>query len=360
LAAFSSSLDDHHVQIVAEVDAQLAVVRVDWKILSVVLTNLISAALRNIREYCIETPRRKDLLNTVFIKFTAIASAKKVPFVAPRLMLVNVCDSSDAASRLRGAGSDVSGASASEGEMFRYGRSMCARLVQKVAMSPDAAVFQTLYSTESSLQTVQRFTFPYHLSSQTHRAREFVQAETSLPHLTIRVQPSALLSTYGRIIRPGARSQVSRNGVTTRQSSEKHIVLLTCVDPKLKSETLALVGRLQSHGWKCVLKYILRVPSLASIGAADCVLIDQQLELQENVNICDTVLKLRVCGFSGVIAVILKEGFRKTESIKDELSRSAVDADVIFFGPVTNLHIQTLTIALEKKCIAQILSLSEV
>jgi hypothetical protein len=364
VAAFSSSLEDHHVQIVAEMDPELAVVRVDWKMLSTVLTNLISAALRNIREYCIETPRRRDLLNTVFIKLTAIDSAKKVPFVTPRLMLVNVCDSSDAASRLRGATFDPKGSvpevsgSASESDMFRYGRSMCERLVRKVAMDPADAVFQSLYSTESSLQTVQRFTFPYHLSSQTHRAREFIHAETSLPHLTIRVQPSALLSAYDRIIRPGARTQVSRNGITIREASKKRIVLLTCVDPKLKSETLALADRLQSHGWKCVLKYVLRIPSLVSVGNADCVLIDQQLEVQENVSICDTVLKLRVCGFSGVIAVVLKEGQRKTEAIKDELSRSAVDADVVFFGPITNHNIQSLTVALEKKCIAQILSMS--
>jgi hypothetical protein len=348
------------------VDNELAVIRVDWKMLSVILTNLISAALRNIQEYCIETPRRRDLVNTIFIKFSAMdSSAKNVPFVAPRVMLVNVCDSSNAASRLRHApskpgetASSEAEESVSESDLFRYGRSMCERLVRKVACNPTAAVFQTLYATESALQTVQRFTFPYHLSSQTYRAQGFIQAETSLPHLAIRVQPSALLAAYSRIIRPGTRTQVSRNGVTIREASKKHIVLLTCVDPKLKSETLALAERLQSHGWKCALKYVLRIPSMVSVGVADCVLIDQQLELQEDVSICDTVLKLRVCGFSGVIAVVLKEGLRKTESIKDDLSRSAVDADVVFFGPITDHNIQTLTVALEKKCIAQALSMS--
>jgi signal transduction histidine kinase len=370
VAAFSSSLDDHHVQVVAEVDAQLAVVRVDWKMLSLVLTNLISAALRNIREYCIETPRRRDLLNTVFIKFTAIECSKNVPFVSPRLMLVNVCDSSSAASRVGRSAPPSDGKSSapalakaqdgsSDREMFRYGRGLCERLVRRVAVDSVRSVYQTLYSAESELQTVQRFTFPYHLCSQTHKAQDFLHGETSLPYLTIRVQPSTLLSAYTRIVRPCAPTQMNRHGLVFREPGEKRIVLLTSVDPKLRPGTMGLIARLQSGGWKCVIKYVLRVPSLASIGAADCVLIDQQLELQENVNICDTVLKLRVCGFSGIIAVALKEGLRKTDAIKEELSRSAVDADLIFTGLVTDMNIQSMTVALEKKCIAQALNKSE-
>jgi hypothetical protein len=337
--------------------------------LSVIITNLISAALRNIREYCIEKPRRRDLLNTVFIKFTAIASSKNAPFFAPRLMLVNVCDSSDAASHQNRTTAPRESTApgftttlpdtATDREMFRYGRSLCERLVHNVATDAASAVYQTLFSAESELQTVQRFTFPYYLSSQTHKAQDFLRAETSLPYLTIRVQPSTLLSAYARIVRPGAPTKANRHGLVFREPGEKRIVLLTSVDPKLKSETKALITRLQSGAWDCHVKYVLRVPSLASVGAADCVLIDQQLELQENVHICDIVLKLRVCGFRGVIAVALKDGLRNTDAIRDELQRSAVGADHVFTGLITDLNIQALTVTLEKKCIAQVLGKSE-
>jgi hypothetical protein len=279
---------------------------------------------------------------------------------------VNVCDSSNATSNLnrktrpsdvRASGSTaILPENAAERETFRYGRGLCERLVHHVATDSTSAVYQTLFSAESELQTVHRFTFPYRLSSQTHKAQEFLQAESNRPYLSIRVQPSTLLSAYKRIVRPGAPTKADHNGLTYRESGEKRIALLTSVDPQRRSETKELVSRLQSSGWACHLKYVLRIPSMVSVGTADCVLIDQQLELQENVSICDTVLKLRVCGFSGVIAVALMEGLRSADAIKDELRRSAVSADLVFTGPITDANIHALTVTLEKKCIARVLS----
>jgi hypothetical protein len=367
VSAFSSSSADYHVRIVAEVDHHLAVIRVDWRMLSVILTNLISAALRNIRDDCIETPRNKDLINTIFIKFVALNTEEKVPFVAPRVMLVNVCDSSSRAALLRdnSATDEVDAASvtpatssvldASESTSFQYGRSMCGRLVQKVSPNP---IFHTIYSAESPLKTVQRFTFPYQLSPQTRRAQEHLQGESELPYVTVRACPSTYLTNYDRIFRPNARMKANRHGVMTREQGKKHIVLLSCVDPKMKVETLALAGRLESYGWHCVLKYVLKVPSMQSIGVADCVLIDQQLELQERVSVCEIVLKLRVCGFSGLIAVVLQENHRETEGTKEELARSAASADLVLYAPITEQKVQALTAAMERKCIKQALSMT--
>jgi signal transduction histidine kinase len=367
VSAFSSSSADYHVRLVAEVDHQLAVIRVDWRMLSVILTNLINAALRNIRDDCIETPRNKDLINTIFIKFVALNTEEKVPFVAPRVMLVNVCDSSSRAALLRdnNATDEVDAASvtpatssvldASESTTFQYGRSMCGRLVQKVSPNP---IFHTIYSAESPLKTVQRFTFPYQLSPQTRRAQEHLLGESELPYVTVRVCPSTYWAAYERIVLPRARTKPNRHGVMTREQGKKHIVLLSCVDPKMKVETLALAGRLESYGWHCVLKYVLKVPSMQSIGVADCVLIDQQLELQERVSVCEIVLKLRVCGFSGLIAVVLQENHRETEGTKDELARSAASADLVLYAPVTEQKVQALTAAMERKCIKQALSMN--
>eukprot|EP00388_Colpodella_angusta_P029749 GDKK01017526.1.p1 GENE.GDKK01017526.1~~GDKK01017526.1.p1 ORF type:complete len:105 (-),score=11.20 GDKK01017526.1:118-387(-) len=80
-------------------------------------------------------------------------------------------------------------------------------------------------------------------------------------------------------------------------------------------------------------------------------MIDYQLEGQEGVNISDTVLKLRVCGFNGVVAVVLQEGLRSCDLIRDELTKSAADVDLMISGPVREQNIQALTVALEKKYI---------
>jgi hypothetical protein len=60
-----------------------------------------------------------------------------------------------------------------------------------------------------------------------------------------------------------------------------------------------------------------------------------------------------------VIAVALKDGLRNTDAIRDELLRSAVGADHVFTGLITDLSIQALTVTLEKRCIAQVLGKSE-
>jgi hypothetical protein len=65
------------------------------------------------------------------------------------------------------------------------------------------------------------------------------------------------------------------------------------------------------------------------------------------------VLKLRVCGFNGVIAVLLQDGLRNTEVIKDELNRSAAHVDLVIMGPLKDQHVQLLTATLEKKCVRQ-------
>ena len=116
-----------------------------------------------------------------------------------------------------------------------------------------------------------------------------------------------------------------------------------------------LVKRLESFGWNCAVKYIVKIPSTNSVGGADCVMIDQQLELSENVNICDTVLKLRVCGFNGLVVVVLQEGARLTDTIRDELARSGASIDLLIYAPLKDQHIHSLSVALEKKYIRQLL-----
>ena len=66
-----------------------------------------------------------------------------------------------------------------------------------------------------------------------------------------------------------------------------------------------------------------------SVANADCVLIDQHLEELADINISDTVLKLRVCGFNGVIVLLLEEKTRHARLVRDDLSRSVAEVDMI-------------------------------
>jgi hypothetical protein len=369
VSGFSSAAADHHVRIFAEVDNRLAVVLVDWKMLSMLITNLVSAALRNIRDYCTATPRNLDLINYIMIKFTAIESEAKVPFVAPRLMLVNVCDSSDGAMKaareaeqqvererqpgyfLQTHNAERTVESSADGKdrfEAKYGRTVCERLARRVSPSP---IFETI-AVKADMRTAQRFTFPYHLTPQTRKAQEFIEGETEKPFLTVSVSIATYLQNYHRLVLNSAAAN-AKPGQATKQ-----LTYFSGVASAQRSEVSKLIKRFDAFSWACNLKYLLSVPSLHSVASADCVLLDQQLEILENVNICDTVLKLRVCGFNGVIAVILQDGLRNTDVIKDELSRSAAHVDLVIMGPIKDQHIQLLTVALEKKCIRQLVNMN--
>jgi hypothetical protein len=364
VSGFSSAAADHHVRIFAEVDNRLAVVLVDWKMLSMLVTNLVSAALRNIRDSCTATPRNLDLINYIMIKFTAIESEAKVPFVAPRLMLVNVCDSSDGAMKAARAaeqqvererrpgyflqipGAMQSADLSTDGKdrfEAKYGRSVCERLALRVSPSP---IFETI-AVKADMRTAQRFTFPYQLTPQTRKAQEFIEGETEKAFLTVSVCTATYLQNYRRVVLSNTSAN-SKIGQTAKQ-----LAYFSGVSSAQRSEVSKLIKRFDAFGWACNVKYLLSVPSLHSVASADCVLLDQQLEILENVNICDTVLKLRVCGFNGVIAVLLQDGLRNTEVIKDELSRSAAHVDMVIMGPIKDQHIQLLTVTLEKKCVRQ-------
>ena len=330
ISSFSSAAEGHHVKIFAEIDTSLAVIQVDWSMLSVILTNLVATALRNIRDYCIEQPRNKDLTNYILLKFVAIPSTEKVPFVAPRLMLINVCDSSNAAQKAVHAATRVqerenspeyfawNGAAASgdgnrerdgdrgkdreweserDGSMSsQYGQSVCERLVCRVSPNP---IFETI-AVQTELSTVQRFTFPYHLTPQTHRAQEFIEAETDTGHLTVGVRTSTYLSSYQRLILSSPCKDHS-----VKASPNKQLVYLSGQTTAQRSEMTRFIKRFEAFGWKCSIKYILNLPSMHSVAGADCILLDQQLESISNVNISDTVCKLRCCGYNGVISVLL-------------------------------------------------------
>jgi len=308
------------------------------------------------------------------IKMVAIDSEAKVPFVHPRVMLINVCDSSNAAAKA--AALDRSAASRhpvvdrydqhasyrkqSDGGnsvsditeqrdryTSQYGRSTCEQLVRKLTPSP---VFQTI-AVQSVLQTVQRFTFQYHLTPQTRRSQDYIQAETDLPYLTVLSNVNQYLAAYKRIIYPPK----AFNPTSGEATPNKEVVYFTSILVAQRNDVMKLIAQFQWMFWNCTAKYILNIPSMHSVAGADCVLIDYQLEGQEGVNISDTVLKLRVCGFNGVVAVVLQEGLRDCDLIRDELSKSAADVDLIFSAPIRDQHIQAMTVALEKKTVRQLL-----
>ena len=234
--------------------------------------------------------------------------------------------------------------SAAQQSIFQYGRSMFEKLVHKVSMAP---VFETI-SAGHALGTVQRFTFPYHQSSQTWRAQEFIEKETDQPYVAICVTPSAHLANCQRIVMP-------RMPRKNQAVSVKKIVVLSRIEPKDKNKYVSLIRKLKDYGWDCSVKYLLRLPSMHAIGAADCVLVDQALEKQEGISVCDVVLKLRVCGFNGVIALLLHRGARGTEALCDDIAKSAAAADVVLYAPLGDREILTLTVAIERKVIRQAL-----
>jgi hypothetical protein len=358
VSGFSSAAADHHVRIFAEVDNRLAVVLVDWKMLSMLVTNLVSAALRNIRDSCTAAPRNLDLINYIMIKFTAIECEAKVPFVAPRLMLVNVCDSSDAAEkgvaggrkgqpRVVEVGRDVN--YSDQGEA-KYGRSVCERLVHRISPQP---IFQTIVG-QGALRTVQRFSFPYRLNPQTRRAQEYIEGETSLNFVKVEARPAAYLSAYRRLCRtevpvPSEKFATDNDADTYLRS----VLYLSGFDFRLASEVTASARALQKRQFKCTVKYLLKIPSMATVANVDCVIIDQLLQQADHINISDTVLKLRVCGYNGVIAVLLRGSNRLAESIKDELSRSAASVDLLLLAPLKDRHIQQIIAVLEKRLVRQ-------
>ena len=97
-----------------------------------------------------------------------------------------------------------------------------------------------------------------------------------------------------------------------------------------------------------------------SVAGADCILLDQQLESISNVNISDTVCKLRCCGYNGVISVLLgavdvDSTARVAEAIRDELHRGTAEVDLMITTPLRDQHIQQLTVAVERKVIRQLL-----
>jgi len=311
VSSLSSTAESSNVKIYAEVDNKLAVIRVDWKNLSMILTNLVSAALRNIRDFCIETPRNKDLVSYIKIKMVAIDSEAKVPFVHPRVMLINVCDSSNAAAKAaalakahcqppsqpqhgNAGGQHQNGqglTSVSEINEQRdrftsqYGRSVCEQLVLKLIPQP---VFQTI-SVESELQTVQRFTFQYHLTPQTRRAQDFIESETVMKYLKVSPNIAQYLADYKRIIYPIVPTR--KFDGYAEPALNKKVIYLTSIKAVRKSDINSIIWQFEARTWHCTPKYILKIPTASLVAGADCVVIDQILEAQEGVNICDTVLK---------------------------------------------------------------------
>ena len=174
--------------------------------------------------------------------------------------------------------------------------------------------------------------------------------------MTICVTPSAHLATCQRIVKSVQYSIIPRKKRSKKNiGAMKSIVMLSFVDPNQKQETFALKNKLEAYDWDCSVKYLLRLPSMHAIGAADCVLVDQALEKQEGISVCDVVLKLRVCGFNGVIALLLHRGARGTEALCDDIAKSAAAADVVLYAPLGDREILTLTVAIERKVIRQAL-----
>jgi hypothetical protein len=393
IAGFYSSSDEVNVRIYAEVDTKLSVVLVDWKMLSVILTNMLNIALKNIRAACSETLRDKDFQHTILMKFVGIEPAGKVTFVHPRTMLVNICDDSDAA-RLLQARSVVAQANQSkftgrprayfaaavaagmerpdqrweendiaelfDGLVSRYGNTVCEKLVRKFSIDP---IFQTICPDEGDFRTVQRFTFNYRQSAQTFKAYNFVRSEVAQDYLTINVLPSVYQNEYNQLFMPSAVVKpLKSKKVSSRRPT---LIYLSAVIPEQRQESINLRAKIERAGWNCSIKYLLGIPRMATLDSADCLLIDQQLEIREKVSICDLILKLRVCGFNGVIGVILRPGSdcgtggaHSLEAVREDLKNSAASPDVCYEAPIESETFSSLLQTHEKAVIRHLLFLN--
>jgi hypothetical protein len=379
-----------------------------------ILTNLVNIALKNIRKECNEVLRNKDFLHTVFLKFVAVEPATtELPFVHPRSMLINICDDSNAALRAYHrslaaknntfvdiGGSEMSAqthtfftaaATASagvglaeqrrdeldveellDGIVTRYGRSVCEKVVHKFSMNP---LFEKIAPSDGKYKTVQRFTFNYRQSAQTFKARGFVSAETVQNDMVVCVTPQVYMSAYNKHIlalptlvgsgsgsvAEASSSSKSVSHSTTRQNvkSRRHLVYLNAVIPEQRQESINMRTRIEKGGWYCSIKYLLGIPRITTLSSADCILIDQQLQQRENVLIVDLILKLRVCGFNGIVAVILRpDGTNDTKAFRNELKSSAASPDLYFEAPIKAEHIQLMTQMHEKAVIRHLLFLN--
>jgi hypothetical protein len=383
ISSLSSAAEDHYIKIYAEVDPRLTVLQTDWRALSAVLTNLIHQAIRNIQQFCLDAPRNRDLVNHILVKFTALDNPGlvRVPFAASRTLLLNVCDSSDAAIKALNAAeaqrsdpdlhrSDDSVSSLRGPHPHGYGRSICENFVRAVTAPGAESVFQTI-SVDVPLPTVQRLTYPYFLTPESRAAREFVEAETDRPFLTVMPCVSDYLASYRRIFRidppkKGAQAGTSSlsqqhqppAAATDTTGHSRQLIFFSGAEAAQRGELGHLVKRFDAAGWTCTVKYILSVPSMHSVAGMDCVLIDQQLEVQEGVGVCSIVLKLRACGYNGVVAVLLQEGLKGFRTIREQLERSAAKADIVLLAPMADAHIEKLTATLERKCASQVIHMN--
>jgi signal transduction histidine kinase len=407
ISGFYSSSDEVNVRIYAEVDTKLSVVLVDWKMLSVILTNMLNIALKNIRAECSETQRKKDFQHKILVKFVSLEAPANVAFVHPRSMLVNVCDESDAATKsykcamaykTKKEGLELSAPSRSyfgaasaavanvglseqrkehtgvtdfiDGLVSRYGHTVCEKLVNKYSIDP---LFQTICPAEGVFKTVQRFTFVYRESAQTHKAYGYVSAEATREFVCVSVLPSMYHYAYSHLFSPPsgslsarlacdarftALSQADKNKVRAKLKL-KTLLYLNAVVPEQRQDAINLRARIERGGWHCSIKYLLGIPRMSTLATADCLLIDQQLEQRENVMVDDLVLKLRVCGFNGVIAVLLRaEGVLNARALREELKNSAARPDLYFEVPIRPEHIQMISQMHEKTIIRHLLFLN--
>ena len=168
----------------------------------------------------------------------------------------------------------------------------------------------------------------------------------------VAVDITTYLNAYNRIV-TGILPTVAQTRVGMPDVGRRTVFYLSAFNMGIATEIMVTKRKFESSGWQCAVKYVVNIPSLAAVEGVDCIVLDQQMQQLDSANICDTVLKLRVCGYNNVIIVLLRSDHRCADSISSELARSAAKPDAVLEAPLRQEQLNQIKLLLHEKTVRQ-------
>jgi hypothetical protein len=398
-AGFSSSSEGLELKVFFEVDKQLSVVRCNKLLLTTLIVNAFTLALRNIKRHIRDHPGRKDVVNEILVRMTPLKADKPERFADVRLMMVNVLDTSrptETVSAHRRRHESESGGSGSAEEFEEeedqedddettyynghssntnttcFGQNVCYKMVTQACPENRTAVLETGFLNHAHYGGYQRFTIPYKLTPDSAKASEYLKDKNEGFQL-VQSRAGDLLREYDKVlqIHNALGTSISHSGNLTNAAVK--LTYLQATELKLSkltrnvlfygskhTERMAEFSRhselFESMGWKC--KTLYPFSSMPGYGAlqeaADCILVDHSLkDVTGGVAVHDLIVQLRVCGYRQTIALLFDTAEEAQLYANNNKDVSAPDLAIV--RPLASSHVAELAVACDVRTISYLL-----
>eukprot|EP01034_Spumella_vulgaris_P029325 gene29325-36357_t len=395
-SSFSSSTEGLELKVFFEVDKQLSVVRCNKLLLTTLITNTVTLALRNIKRHIRDHPGRKDVVNEILVRMTPLKADKPERFADVRLMMVNILDTSrptetlSAHRRRHDSESNTVSEEREEADeddedetayynghssnvnTTSFGQNVCYKMATQAAPENRVAILETGFLNHAHYGGYQRFTIPYKLTSDSAKASDYLKDRMEGFQL-VESRSSELLREYNKTRQIHEALGTSISQVSNLTNASVKLTYLQAAQLKLNNLTRSVLfygsknpermaefskhsEAFESKGWRCKTLYPFScVPTYGNLQEqADCILVDNSLkDVPGGVSVHDLIVQLRVCGYRHTVALL----FDTTEEAQlHSLNHKDVSApDVPIVRPFTSSHVEELAVACDVRTISQLL-----